>query len=372
MLGPRDADVERLIQSWQLHAALPVAESCVELEPNNAKAWAQLGQVLMLLKQAQPAIRVLERALQLDPKLATVKMTLAAACFEHHEEARGMLLLEQAMNGDQLNDHLWIIAAQHLMKMQMRLVLLDKARHTLQMVMSRIRQQGATQVLPAWMTNYQWQLAPCWWQLHSARRVRIRRAQPTDAAWIKACFADDHFAQAVNREYASRLRHIPEVVLGQQLQAQLMQSPVEQGAVLWLIDRIYQDQYQTIGLASFANIDIHNHRAEFSIGFPEPLPSSVVVIESVFLLADIFFRQLGMRKATASIYEDNPKSEDLIAILLRLGFQSEGVLREQVRVENRYVNLHIFGALRHEVLANAGFQRNALRFLKHPITAVGA
>ena len=358
-------EVEKLLQLGQPHAALPIAEFFVQQAPNNAHAWAQLGQVLMLLKQPQHAMRVLERALQLDSKLASAQTALAAACFECHDEERGMQLLRQTLLGEQLDDRSWLLAAQHLVAVQMRVALLEDARSTLQMVADRLRRLG--QIIPAWLTSYQTRLASCWWQMHQGRRVRIRRAQPTDAAWLKSCFDDEQFAKTVNREYACRLSKTPESVLALQLQSQLHQSPVDFGSVLWLIERIDQNGYQAIGLAGFANIDLNNLRAEFSIGYKEPLPPSTMVIESGFLLADFFFRQLGMRKATVSIYEDNHRRKELIDILQRLGFRSEGVLRQQVRVGKRFLDLHMLGGLSFEVLSNESFQRCAQRFLNKSI-----
>lgn len=354
-------------------SALAAAEAWVTREPANAQAWVQLGHVLLVLEQRQPAARVLEKALKLDPQLITAQVGLAAAFLAQGQDKRAMALLQQALQGDQLTEPMWLLAVHYLVQAQIRLEMLDAARQTLIEVEDRIQRRAVKLqgqlVAPAWLEKIQWQLMPCWWQTHEARRIRIRRPQAQDALWLKTCFADDRFANSVNREYAKRVNQIPVSLLAQQLEKQFKQSPVDQGAVLWLIERIDSDGSPVIGLAGLVNIDANNRRAEFMMGYPGNVPLGTLVMEAGVLLADVVFGQLCFHKLTASIYEDNPRCADVMSILLRLGFQCEGVHREQVRVQDRFLDLHVLGALHREVLAVPGLQKSAKRFLSRVIKA---
>ena len=362
-------DTQRLIRAGQVEAALPMAQAWVERQPMHAPAWAQLGQVLVLLKQIHPASQALEKALTLAPDLTTAVIAMAAVCLEQGNDQRAIELLQQGMSDTKLPLAMWLRSANHLVQAMVRCGdRLEQARQCLTKVQSKLLAAGVA--VPDWVSSSQWRLAPCWWETREASRLRLRRPLPVDAAWLKKTFSDAHFGDAVNRDYANRLSQTELTQLALQLAHQHRQPPVDQGAVIWLIERHDTVSPTLLGLASFTSIDANNRRAEFIIGFPGSPPAGGLVMEASALLADFAFGMQGacFHKVGVSVYADNPRSADLVRMLQRVGFQQEGVLREQVRLRTgSFVDLLVLGALRSEVLNNQAIQQMVCRYLGHSL-----
>lgn len=358
------ANTQRLIRSGQAQAALPLAQAWVEKAPHQAQAWAQLGQVLVLLQQMPAAGEVLDKALALEPGLTIAVLARAAVCMAQGQDQRAIVLLQQAMTDAQLPEAMWLRSAKHLAHAMVRCEQMEAARQCLATVQARM--QATSSSVPDWVADCAWRWAPCWWEARQTHRIRIRRALPTDAAWLKQAFASKAFAHAVNRDYAHRLQHTDLNQLAIQLGQQNRTPPVDQGAMIWLIERHDRQPVQVLGLASFTNIDSNNRRAEFIIGFPGDRPAGGLVLEASALLADFAFDKsgAGFHKVCASVYADNPRASDLLDILVRMGFQQEGVLRQQVKLTNgNYVDLNVLGGIRAEVMGNPAMQQITRRYL---------
>lgn len=215
---------------------------------------------------------------------------------------------------------------------------------------------------PAWWHELSWRLDACWWDPVQGANLRLRKPQGLDAGWLQGCFADNAFASAVNRDYAARIRALPVAQVAQLLEAQLKQSPVDMGAQMFIIERLNGER---LGLATFVTIDADSRRAEYIIGFAGGVPHGTVVLETTLLLADFVFMRAKLHKVTASVYSDNPRLHDIKESMRKMGFEQEGLLRAHVRLPGGgYVDIHLMGGLRHEVLANPLMRQCAKRFLK--------
>lgn len=215
---------------------------------------------------------------------------------------------------------------------------------------------------PAWLNDLSWRLDACWWEPVQGNSLRLRKPQGSDAAWLQGCFADAAFASAVNRDYAARIRALPVPQIAQLLEAQLKQSPVDLGAQMFIIERLTGEP---LGLATFVSIDVDSRRAEYIIGFAGGVPHGTVVLETTLLLADFAFMRARFHKVTACIYSDNPRLHDLTVSMRKMGFEQEGIQRAHVRLPGGgYVDIHLMGGLRHEVLANPLMRQCAKRYLK--------
>jgi diamine N-acetyltransferase len=204
-------------------------------------------------------------------------------------------------------------------------------------------------------------LGAFWWEPVQGAQLVLRRPQAHDAAWLKACFADDDFASAVNRSYGERIRAASLERVAKELEHQLKTSPVDLGAQMFVIER---KSGERLGLASFVMIDSDSRRAEFILGFPGQPPHGMLVFEAGFLLAEFAFRRAQFHKVTASFYGDNPRLKDLEHTVKGLSFLAEGVLRSHTRLPGgKYVDIRLWGALREDVLSNPAMHRYAKRFL---------
>lgn len=360
--------VQHLIRQGQVLAALPFAQQWTAQQPQEPRAWAQLGQVFVLLQQTQPAQQALEKALSLDPRLTTAVVAMAAVCLDQGNDPRAIELLQQAMSDPQLPWVMWLRSAHHMVQAMVRCGQVDQARRLLAMVQEKLRTTGAA--APDWLAACQWRLAPGWWGTRQTSRIRLRRALPDDAAWLKQAFADPAFGDAVNRDYAQRMQKTELSQLASQLAQQHRVPPADQGAMIWLIERHDKQPAQIIGLASFTNIDSHSLRAEFIIGFPGGQPSGGLVLEASALLAEFAFGKEGARfhKVCASVYADNPRVKSLLRMLNQVGFQQEGLLREQVKLHaGQFVDLIVLGGLRTDVIASTTMRQIAHRYLGHEL-----
>lgn len=204
---------------------------------------------------------------------------------------------------------------------------------------------------PAWLVRRAWALADFWWLPLRSSGIALRRPRAPDAIWLRRCFADATFGQAVNRSYAERLINITDVELERELERQWRASPPDFGAQLMLIENAAGDR---LGVAAMVNIDADNRRAEFLMGFQQPHVQSVAVLRVGGLMMDFAFRLANFHKLSASIYADNTRGEAILRMLESVGFKREGLLRDHLALPNgQYVDVHLVGGLGSEVLAQS-------------------
>jgi RimJ/RimL family protein N-acetyltransferase len=221
---------------------------------------------------------------------------------------------------------------------------------------------GQALTTPDWCATLAWCAHEAWWQPLQGPQVCLRRLQAPDAPWLKALFSDEGFADLVNRDYGQRVRAMPEATVSQLLAHQARQSPVDSGALIYRVERL---NGQALGLASLVTIDSEARRGEFIIGFPPGAATASQVMETGCLLIDFAFACVGFHKVTSAIYGDNPRLASLVSSLQALGFEREGLQRQHVKVPaGGFVDLHLMGALREDVLANARVARLRARCLK--------
>ena len=241
-----------------------------------------------------------------------------------------------------------------------------QARQLLAQVQSALAAQathsGQPQAMPEWCATLAWCVHYAWWQPLQGPQVRLRRLQGPDAAWLKALFSDQGFADLVNRDYGQRVRAMLEATLAQLLAQQAQQSPVDMGALIYRVERL---DGHALGLASLVTIDSEARRAEFIIGCPPGAATASQVMETGCLLIDFAFARVGFHKVTSAIYGDNPRLASLVSSLQALGFEREGLQRQHVKLPGGgFVDLHLMGALREEVLSNARVARLRARCLR--------
>lgn len=63
------------------------------------------------------------------------------------------------------------------------------------------------------------------------------------------------------------------------------------------------------------------------------------------MMADFCFTDLGLNRITCEVYETNPRAWHMLE---SVGFKREGVLRENVLKEERFINEFVYGLLRHD------------------------
>lgn len=337
-----------------------MAQALADAHPQNHKAWRELGHVLLRVGQkASQAQEAFEKAAALNSTDAQTLLGLANACLLNGQTDVAVAHLQSLLAGSDLPEPVAMSAAQSLIKTLIQQGRIDEARQACE----HARATCTAEQMPPWLSSAQWKLAACWWQAIESQNQRIRRPRQADAAWLKRSFQDDRFASVVNRTYAQRIRVMSEGQVARQLESQWSQSPVDLGAQMFIIERLNGER---LGIASFVTIDADSKRAEFIIGFAGEPPHGNVVLETSLLLTDFVFARAGFHKLVVAIYSDNPRLEALKSTLTRLGFVVEGIQRQHVRLpEGQYIDIHLLGGLRDEVLNHPLMRKCATRFLAH-------
>ncbi|WP_428326230.1 GNAT family N-acetyltransferase [Nitrosopumilus sp.] len=105
-----------------------------------------------------------------------------------------------------------------------------------------------------------------------------------------------------------------------------------------------------IGYGGFVHIDWKNKRAEISF-LTDPARMNARLYEKDFsLFLDVIFKigfkEIGFNKLTTETFEIRPKTMN---ILEQKGFKKEGLLKDHVKVNGKYVNSIIHGILKKDV-----------------------
>ncbi|HVI26090.1 MAG TPA: GNAT family protein [Xanthomonadaceae bacterium] len=169
--------------------------------------------------------------------------------------------------------------------------------------------------------------------LHGSR-VRLRAPRADDADALFALFSDP----AVMR-YWSR----PPMTERAEAEAQLARWAdgfASRGGISWAITPGGTDE--AIGSCSLFRIDPDHRRAEIGYALRADQWGRGIAREATSLLLDWGFRTLGLHRVEADIDPRNAASRGL---LLRLGFASEGLLRERYFVAGEVTDTELFGLL---------------------------
>lgn len=102
---------------------------------------------------------------------------------------------------------------------------------------------------------------------------------------------------------------------------------------------------EVVGTVAVPQVWWSMETAEIAYHLDEAWIGRGVGAAAVRALVDLLFTRGGLRRLTATVSVDNPRS---IRLLERLGFQREGTMREAYRIEGRLVDQHVYGLLRHE------------------------
>lgn len=142
--------------------------------------------------------------------------------------------------------------------------------------------------------------------------------------------------------------------------------PVEMNVMDWLVLRRERDgnaEGQPLGLVGLTQINLHDRRADFNIGFPDDTPGRS--LEAVLWVLHFAFSIMGLNKLTSAVYGDNPHSQ---RSTLALGFAPEGILKAHHRkADGAYIDIHLNGLLATAYASNARLGKLAARLgVPHP------
>ena len=166
------------------------------------------------------------------------------------------------------------------------------------------------------------------------KRVRLRGPRREDADALFALFSDP----AVMR-YWSRP---PMTTLGeaQGLVGEMLDSFEQRLLFNWMVTA--RDDDGVIGTCTLFRIDPRHRHAEIGYALRSDHWGRGIAGEAVALVLDWAFRQLDLQRIEADI---DPRNEGSRRLLLRLGFSSEGLLRQRFFVGDVVTDSEMFGLL---------------------------
>lgn len=166
------------------------------------------------------------------------------------------------------------------------------------------------------------------------KRVRLRGPRNEDADALFSLFSDP----AVMR-YWSRP---PMTTLGeaQGLIGEMLDSFEQRSLLNWVVTK--RDDDSVIGTCTLFRIDPRHRHAEIGYALRSDHWGRGIASEAVALVLDWAFRRLDLQRVEADIDPRNDGSRQLLA---RLGFSSEGVMRQRFFVGDEATDSEIFGLL---------------------------
>lgn len=114
----------------------------------------------------------------------------------------------------------------------------------------------------------------------------------------------------------------------------------EQTGLRWMIED--KESHRVIGTCGYLAYEKEHHRAEIGYDLLSSCWGRGVMTEVARAVLDFGFNQMQLNKVEAKV---DPGNEASIRLLLKLGFQQEGLLRQHEFEKGRYVDLAIFSKL---------------------------
>ena len=174
----------------------------------------------------------------------------------------------------------------------------------------------------------------------TTERLRLRRAEPRDIEALYAIYSDAETMRYFGHEPYQSRDEVEETLRLRE------EDYTARRAIRWGIALTGDDTL--IGSCGFHHFDEGHFRAETGYVLSRAHWGQGIMTEAVAAIIAYGFTHLGLRRVEAIIDIANERSK---GVLLKLGFQYEGNLRQRYRFRDHFEDEHYFGLLRDEWLA---------------------
>ena len=166
------------------------------------------------------------------------------------------------------------------------------------------------------------------------KRVCLRAPTPADADALFTLFADPEVMRYWSRPPMTA-RAEAEGLIGE-----ILDGFAQRTVVNWMVASRQDDAL--IGTCALFRVDARHRRAEIGYSLRRDHWGRGFAAEAVSLMLDWSFRTLGLHRIEADI---DPRNDGSRRLLERLGFASEGLLRERYFVGDEISDTELFGLL---------------------------
>lgn len=176
----------------------------------------------------------------------------------------------------------------------------------------------------------------------TTKRLRLRQDEPRDAEDLFAMLSDEETMRFYGHETYQSLDEAQTYIRLRQ------EDYAQRKAIRWGI--ALHDDDRLIGSCGFHHFDEGYHRAETGYVINRAFWGRGIMSEALTAILTYGFAELGLHRIEAIIDTANERSRN---VLLKLGFQYEGNLRQRYAFRGGFEDEHYFGLLRDEWRAPA-------------------
>ncbi len=167
----------------------------------------------------------------------------------------------------------------------------------------------------------------------STKRLRLRQIRPEDAEAVFAIYSDEETMRYYNETFQSLAEAEAYITLRQD-------DYVRRREIRWGIAR--HDDDRIIGSCGLHHFDESYHRAETGYILHRACWGQGNMAEALSAVLTYGFTEMGLHRIEAVIDSANERSKNL---LVKLGFQYEGNLRQRFLFRGEFEDEHYFGLL---------------------------
>lgn len=170
-----------------------------------------------------------------------------------------------------------------------------------------------------------------------AERLVLRPTRPDDAEDLFALFSNEDVSRYWSERAWTDPRRATEYL------EQIDRWFRERDGFQWAV--ALKEDDRLVGTCTLFQLYWRHQRAEIGYALQRRLWGRGLMTEALTALFDFAFGKLGLHRLEADV---EPRNEKSLAILDRMGFRREGLLRERFRVEDEVQDSLILGLLKPE------------------------
>jgi len=171
----------------------------------------------------------------------------------------------------------------------------------------------------------------------TTKRLLLRQLHISDA--------EAEFATSSDEETMQYIPSLPHKTLAETIQQleRLRERYEQRQTLLWAIT--LKGSERVIGTCGFYRLQEEHSLAEVGYKLNRDYWRQGIVSEAVLAVVEYGFRELGFERIEAVTFGENAKSQ---ALLLKLGFKHEGILRKRFYFRDRFWDDYYFSMLKEE------------------------
>lgn len=171
-----------------------------------------------------------------------------------------------------------------------------------------------------------------------SERLLLRKLSLTDAVDIYDYASDVQVSKFTTWENHSSLDDT-NTFLHMVLQKYENEQPSDWGILL-------KDTNKVIGTCGWVYLNEQHHRAEMGYALSRNYWNQGLITEAVRTILTFGFNELNLNRIEARCISENIGSE---RVMQKVGMHYEGLIREQMFVKGRYVNVKLYSALKSDM-----------------------